>query len=61
MGLVFVILVLKGISSVIPFEMFLSTTNVAVGIICSVIVGIISGIIPAILASNLDPVEAMRG
>ena len=61
MGLVFVVGVLKGISNAIPFEMYLSATNVAVGIICSVVVGIISGIIPAILASKLDPVVAMRG
>lgn len=61
MGLVFVIGVLKVISNTIPFEMFLSTSNVVIGILCSILVGIISGIIPAILASKLDPVVAMRG
>ena len=61
MGLIFVIFALKGISSLIPFEMYLSNTNIAVGIILSVIVGVLSGIIPAILASRLDPVVAMRG
>jgi len=61
MGLVFVIIVLKVISNLIPFEMFLSTTNVLIGIISSIVVGIISGIIPAIIASMLDPVVAMRG
>jgi len=61
MGLGFVIGVLKVISNTIPFEMFLSTNNVIIGIVCSIIVGIISGIIPAIMASKLDPVVAMRG
>ncbi len=61
MGLLFVIGILKVISNTIPFEMFLSTNNVAIGILCSIIVGIISGIIPAIMASKLDPVVAMRG
>ncbi|MDF1697091.1 MAG: ABC transporter permease [Saprospiraceae bacterium] len=61
MGLVFVIGVLKVISNTIPFEMFLSTGNVVIGILCSIVVGIISGIIPAIMASKLDPVVAMRG
>lgn len=60
-GLGFVIGVLKVISNTIPFEMFLSTSNVVIGILCSIIVGIISGIIPAIMASKLDPVVAMRG
>lgn len=61
MGLVLVIGVLKAISSVIPFEMFLSANNVIVGVTVSIIVGIISGIIPAVQASKLDPVVAMRG
>ena len=60
-GLAFVIVALKFISNAIPFEMFLSTTNVMVGVVSSIVVGIISGIIPAIMASKLDPVVAMRG
>jgi len=61
MGLAFVVGVLKFISSNIPFEMYLSTSNVVIGVLSSIIVGIISGIIPAIMASKLDPVVAMRG
>jgi len=61
MGLLLVLGVLKAVSSVIPFEMYLSVNNVVVGVVVSVIVGIISGIIPAVQASKLDPVVAMRG
>ncbi len=61
MGLLFVFLLLKGISAVIPFEMWLSFTNIMIGVTVSVSVGIIAGMIPAFLASKLDPVVAMRG
>jgi len=60
LGLLCVIGVLKGVSGMIPFEIFLSTTNVVWGVGASVAVGIISGIIPAVMASNLDPVVAIR-
>ena len=58
LGLVFVIL--KIISSAIPFEMGISFANMVIGVLSSIIVGIIAGIIPAIRASGLDPVEAIR-
>ena len=61
MGLLFVYLLLKGISAVIPFEMWLSSKNVIIGVVVSVIVGIIAGVVPANQASKMDPVEAMRG
>ena len=61
MGILLVIGVLKGVSTLIPFEMFLSTNNLIQGVTVSIIVGIISGIIPAVMASKLDPVVAMRG
>lgn len=60
-GLVFVMIVLKMISSVIAFEMYLSMTNIVYGISASFIVGIMSGIFPAYKASKLNPVVAMRG
>jgi len=60
-GLILVVGVLKLISNAIPFEMYLSYSNLTIGVIGSIIVGIISGIIPAIMASKLDPVVAMRG
>ena len=58
LGLVYVIL--KAISSAIPFEMGISFANMVIGVLSSIIVGIIAGIIPAIRASGLDPVEAIR-
>lgn len=60
LGLVFVFVTLKVISSLIPFDMYLSFGNMAFGVSASIIVGILSGIIPAFMASKMDPVEAIR-
>lgn len=59
-GLIFVFITLKVISLVIPFTMSMSITNIAIGVLSSVVVGIISGILPALQASGMDPVEAIR-
>jgi len=59
-GIVLVYITLLALSSVTPFEMKLSLSNVLQGISWSVAVGIISGMIPAIQASGMDPVEAIR-
>ena len=40
--------------------LFLSAGNVTLGLTVSVVIGILAGIIPAVLASNLDPVIAIR-
>lgn len=48
------------ISKAMDFDIFLSATNISIGIFTSVIVGILSGLIPAIQASGMDPVEAIR-
>ncbi|PIQ21579.1 MAG: ABC transporter [Cytophagales bacterium CG18_big_fil_WC_8_21_14_2_50_42_9] len=41
-------------------EILLSLGNITLGLGVSVVIGVLSGIIPAVLASNLDPVIAIR-
>jgi len=42
------------------FEFILSLKNVFYGMFSSIIIGLIAGIVPALMASRLDPVEAIR-
>ncbi|MDQ4140190.1 MAG: ABC transporter permease, partial [Bacteroidota bacterium] len=41
-------------------KLLLSLANISLGLGVSVVIGVLSGIIPAVLASNLDPVIAIR-
>ena len=59
-GLVLVYFLLIGLEASLPFPIFLSLSNVVVGIGISVVIGIVSGVIPAFQAAKMDPVEAMR-
>ncbi len=59
-GIVMTYGVIMLIGILADFEMAMSMNNAILGVIVSVFVGIIAGIIPAFIASNLDPVEAMR-
>ncbi|SNR74742.1 MULTISPECIES: ABC transporter permease [Hymenobacter] len=40
--------------------LFLTASNISLGLTVSVVIGVLAGIIPAVLASNLDPVIAIR-
>lgn len=59
-GLGLVLIVVKVIAALANFPMFLSWTNVALGIAVSAVIGVLSGLIPALQAARMDPVEAMR-
>lgn len=59
-GLLMVWGILSLFSIILHFEMYISMTNILIGLILSIIIGIISGIVPALHASRMDPVEAIR-
>ena len=60
MGLVAVWGMLKLISSISDFEMYVSFGNVVTTLVVAIFAGVISGFIPALQASRMDPVEAIR-
>ena len=47
-------------SSILGFEIILTWNKIIIGLFTSSVIGIIAGYIPALMASRLDPVEAMR-
>ena len=59
-GMFFIIVVLKTITHLIGFNLYLDMGNVALGLSVSIIVGVLSGIIPAMQAAKMNPVEAIR-
>ena len=59
MGLILVF-ALAAIFSSDSFEIALTLNNIIIGLMVAAGVGTLSGIIPAIMASRLDPVEAIR-
>jgi putative ABC transport system permease protein len=59
-GLLVVYLVMKVLTQVIDFDLFLSMGNLIIGISISIVIGVLSGVIPAYQAAGLDPVDAMR-
>ena len=59
-GLVLVWLVLKGVSAISEFEVYVSVKNMVVTIVVAAIAGVLAGFIPALQASRMDPVEAIR-
>ena len=59
-GLVLVWAVLKGVSTISGFEMYVSPKNVIVTMTVAAIAGVLAGFIPALQAARMDPVEAIR-
>ncbi len=59
-GLLSVWLVLEVVSKAVNFSIYMSLSNIALGILISIITGIVAGFVPALVASRLDPVEAIR-
>ncbi len=59
-GLVIVIPAVSVMTKVSGFYFFLSLGNVFLGISLSFVIGLISGLIPAIMASRMNPVDAIR-
>ena len=47
-------------SSILGFEIILTWNKILIGLCTSSFIGIIAGYVPALMASRLDPVEAMR-
>lgn len=48
------------VANLLNFGLFLSFSNIVLGLSVSVIIGLVSGYLPAQSAANLDPVEAIR-
>lgn len=60
LGVFFVWLLALGLSSVLPFPIFISGNIITLAMSICIILGIISGIIPAFIAAKMDPVVAIR-
>ncbi len=59
-GLAIVRLAVIVITQAFGFEIFLSMSNIMLGLGISIAIGIISGFIPAFQAASMNPVEAIR-
>jgi len=59
-GLLMVFLGIEAIAKAAEFEFYLSFFNIALGLGLSVFIGLVSGVVPAVMASRMDPVEAIR-
>ncbi|MDX1476105.1 MAG: ABC transporter permease [Saprospiraceae bacterium] len=59
-GLAVVMLVLKAVSGIFEYEMFVSATNITIALVGAIVIGVVAGLIPATQAARMDPVDAMR-
>ena len=60
LGLVFIIVTLLSTMDSSSFTIYLSAGNMINGLLWSTGIGVVAGLFPALIASGLDPVEAMR-
>jgi putative ABC transport system permease protein len=60
LGVFFVWLLALGLSSVLPFPIFISGNIITLALSICIILGVISGIVPAFIAAKMDPVVAIR-
>lgn len=60
MGLLFVWILTKVLSTVMPFPIFIAPNIIILALSICIVLGILSGIIPASIAAKMNPVVAIR-
>jgi putative ABC transport system permease protein len=59
-GVAIVYLGALAVSVFMDIELYLTMSNVAMGMGISALIGLLAGVVPAYIASRMDPVEAIR-